>query len=188
MDVHAAILNKMRRILISLFFPATLYGQSTIQGKILNDHGEPVSSANVLLLQAHDSSLVKAIISNKEGGYAFTNLAGGNYFITASFTGYQKSFSSNLSIDKNNNVTADAIVLKEETIALSGVTVTAKKPLLEQKIDRLVINVENSITSAGNTALEVLERSPGVIVDHQNNTVSMNGKDGVIIMINGRIS
>ncbi|MEP6750771.1 MAG: outer membrane beta-barrel family protein, partial [Bacteroidota bacterium] len=63
-----------------------------------------------------------------------------------------------------------------------------KKPLLEQKIDRLVINVENSITSAGSTALEILERSPGVIVDHQNNLITMNGKNGVELMINGKMS
>ena len=60
--------------------------------------------------------------------------------------------------------------------------------MLEQKIDRLIINVASSITSAGNTALEVLERSPGVIVDHQNNIISMNGKNGVVLMINGKIS
>ncbi|HEY9342587.1 MAG TPA: outer membrane beta-barrel family protein, partial [Hanamia sp.] len=55
-------------------------------------------------------------------------------------------------------------------------------------IDRLVINVAGSITAAGGTALEVLERSPGVIVDRQNNSVVVNGKNGVVIMINGKIS
>jgi hypothetical protein len=52
----------------------------------------------------------------------------------------------------------------------------------------MVVNVANSITAAGSTALEVLERSPGIIVDHQNNTLSMNGKDGVVVMINGKIN
>ncbi|MEI9911049.1 MAG: hypothetical protein WDO71_16065 [Bacteroidota bacterium] len=52
----------------------------------------------------------------------------------------------------------------------------------------MVVNVAGSITAAGSTALEVLERSPGIIVDHQNNALSMNGKGGVVVMINGRIS
>lgn len=69
---------------------------------------------------------------------------------------------------------------------LKQVTVTGKKPLFEQKTDRLVINVRSSVTSAGATALDVLERSPGVVVDRQNNGISMGGKDGVVIMINGR--
>src|SRR6185295_2449053 len=63
-----------------------------------------------------------------------------------------------------------------------------RKPLYQQLIDRTVINVENSITSAGSTALEVLMRSPGIMVDHYNNTISMNGKNGVVLMINGKPS
>jgi hypothetical protein len=66
--------------------------------------------------------------------------------------------------------------------------VQSRRPLLEQKIDRLVVNVKNSITSAGSTALDVLERSPGVIVNRQANSIVMSGKEGVTVMINGKIS
>jgi biopolymer transport protein ExbD len=52
----------------------------------------------------------------------------------------------------------------------------------------MVINVQSSITSAGSTALDVLERSPGVVVDRQNNILSMNGKQGVMVMLNGRLT
>jgi hypothetical protein len=77
-------------------------------------------------------------------------------------------------------------VVEEETHQLQDVNVVAKKPLYELQIDRMVVNVENSISSAGNSALEILEKSPGVIVDRQNNAISMGGKDGVIVMINGK--
>ena len=60
--------------------------------------------------------------------------------------------------------------------------------MFEQKIDRMVINVKNSITSAGSTVLEVLEKSPGVVVDRYSGAVSLNGKDGVMIMMNGKLS
>ena len=63
-----------------------------------------------------------------------------------------------------------------------------KKPLYEQKVDRMVINVENSIVSAGGTALEVLERSPGVNVNRQSNSISIAGKEGVVVMVNDKIS
>ena len=66
--------------------------------------------------------------------------------------------------------------------------ITAKKPMFEQKIDRMVINVANSITNTGSTALEVLMRSPGVTVKQQNNTLSINGKDGVILILNGKVN
>jgi hypothetical protein len=71
---------------------------------------------------------------------------------------------------------------------LGKVTIEKKKPLVEVFIDRLVVNVAGSLTAAGGTALEVLERSPGVIVDRQNNSIVVNGKSGVVIMINGKIS
>src|SRR5205085_3520376 len=61
-------------------------------------------------------------------------------------------------------------------------------PMFEQKIDRMVINVKNSITNAGGTALDVLEKSPGVTVNKQNNTIAVNGKNGVVVMINGKIT
>ncbi len=148
-----------------------------------------MSRANVLLLKEKDSSLVKAIICDEKGTYFFENIADGNYLIVSNFVNYKEAYSSPFAVNKTSpKLTVHPIILKEQTAALTEVAVYIKKPLLEQKIDRLVINVASSITSAGNTALEVLERSPGVIVDHQNNSIAMNGKSGVVLMINGKIS
>ncbi|MDQ2863006.1 MAG: TonB-dependent receptor family protein, partial [Bacteroidota bacterium] len=162
--------------------------QSTIHGNVAFSNHEPAANASTLLLHAKDTSLVKAIVCDKDGVYRFNNLAGGDYIVAASFSGYKQVYSNIFSIHTNQNSVVDALTLTEQTGALKDVTVTAKKPFLDQKIDRLVINVANSITSSGNTALEILERSPGVIVDHQNNLISMNGKDGVELMINGKMS
>jgi len=76
----------------------------------------------------------------------------------------------------------------KKVITLKEVLVTGRKQLFEQKVDRTVINVRNSITSAGGTALDVLEKSPGVTVNRQSNALSINGKSGVSVMINGRIN
>lgn len=163
------------------------FAQLTIHGKIFNSKNEPAVNASVLLLYAKDSSLVKAMVCDNTGVYTFNNVKDGNYVITTNFLGYKQAYSAAFIADKlHHNITVANIMLAEETAQLKDVTVTIKKPLLEQKIDRLVINVASSITSAGNTALEVLERSPGVIVDRQNNTIAMNGKDGVVVMINGK--
>jgi hypothetical protein len=74
------------------------------------------------------------------------------------------------------------------SVTLSSVTVTAKKPLFEQKIDRMIINVQNNITAAGSSALEILEKSPGVTVNRQNNSIAIIGKEGIVVMVNGKIS
>jgi len=129
------------------------------------------------------------MISNATGKYTFENINKGTYLVSATFTGMQQVFTKEFDLNQDNNkVDLKTIFLKNADLKLKAIIVAVKKPMFEQKIDRLVVNVANSITSAGNTALDVLERSPGVIVDHQNNTISMNGKDGVMIMINGKIS
>lgn len=77
------------------------------------------------------------------------------------------------------------MVLQPATSQLGGVTVTARKPFIQKLSDRIVVNVENSNVSAGSSAMEVLERSPGVNID-QNDAISLKGKQGVIIMIDGK--
>ena len=142
-----------------------------------------------MLLQSGDSSLVKASISEKDGNYSFSNVFGGRYLIMAAFIGHTRTYSEHLVVDENNKiVTVAPLMLTETFTSLGEVTVSAKKPLLEQKIDRLVVNVANSITAAGNTALQILERSPGVVVNRQNSTIAILGKEGVNIMINGKMS
>jgi len=72
--------------------------------------------------------------------------------------GLKKYIHHSFKINNNSTVIdAGTLTLLAEEKQLDNVTVTARKPLFEQKIDRMVVNVANSITSAGNTALEVLE-------------------------------
>ena len=70
---------------------------------------------------------------------------------------------------------------------MNEVVVKEDKQRFDQKIDRLVINLEGSITASGNTILEVLQKSPGVIVNRQDNSIKMNGKSGVRVMINNKM-
>jgi len=163
--------------------------QSKIYGLIVDNNDKAIANANVLLLNSKDSALVKGMISLPSGAYYFENIKSGNYLISSTFSGRSPVYTSAFTISRDQKeANLGKLKLSESAIQLSTVKVVVKRPVFEQKIDRLVINVENSITAAGNTALDVLERSPGVIVDHQNNMISMNGKDGVVIMMNGKIS
>jgi len=167
----------------------TCYGQANVYGTIVDKYDIAIANANVLLLHAEDSSLIKGMISSSSGAYSFKNIGKGKYLITATYTGLVQTYTPTFIVSApEKEMDLGKMKLPAADIKLNTVTVIVKRPVFEQKIDRLVINVANSITSAGNTALEVLERSPGVIVDHQNNTISMNGKDGVMIMMNGKIS
>ena len=73
----------------------------------------------------------------------------------------------------------------ETEAAIEEVVVTSKRPLIELKADKMVVNVENSSVTAGNNALEVLQKSPGVVIDNNQN-ISLRGKQGVLVTINGK--
>jgi len=173
--------------ILNLTVIQSLHAQVKIKGSIVTIGDKPVEGTNVLLLNSKDSLLIKGTIASSSGAFNFENIKPGNYIINASFTGYKPYFSKAIPVDKDE-VNTGVIKLIIENVELSVATVVARKPMFEQKIDRMVINVKNSITSAGGTALEVLEKSPGVIVNRQSNSIGLNGKDGVVVMINGKIS
>lgn len=178
---------------ILLFFPAffilfSLQAQNNITGKIVNAEAKPLANVNVLLLAASDSTLIKGEITNSSGQFNFNNILDGNYLVSCSFSGFETTYSAEINTKNSSQLDMGLVHLKTETVSINAVTVTAKKPLFEQKIDRMIVNVKNSITSAGSTVLDVLQKSPGVIVNRQAGTIAMNGKNGVNVMINGKIN
>ncbi|HEY1871555.1 MAG TPA: TonB-dependent receptor, partial [Chitinophagaceae bacterium] len=174
---------------IAIFFLSTLKAQTgKITGTVKDASSKAIHSATVSLFKIKDSSLVKRMATNKNGEYEFLNIANGKYFITASNVGYNNTSSAGFEISStNSSVNIPALTLNEQSKDLSGVTVTAKKPFIEIKLDKIVVNVDAAPTNAGATALEVLEKSPGVTVDNDGN-ISLKGKSGVTIMIDGRLT
>lgn len=98
--------------------------------------------------------------------------------------GFNKSYSPTITVANTDQSVSD-LLLKPASTELSEVKVVATKPLIEQKIDKTVLNVENSILAAGNSALEILTKAPGVTVDKDDN-ISLRGKQGVLVMIDGK--
>ena len=175
---------KIKLFALALLGPAiSCLGQLTIRGKIA-DRQQALPFATVLLL-GQDSVVVKGVMSENTGAFVFENIPPGHYFLSASTVGYLKFHTPLMNVDKN--LVMPDIILEEAATALDEVSVTADKPLFEQQTDRLVVNVAGSITSSGNTLLEVLQKSPGVVVNRQSNTIAMNGKTGVRIMINDKV-
>jgi hypothetical protein len=187
-QIMFACLRRCMLALLGVFVFLLSARAQKIQGKVLDTEGAPVAGATVLLQKDVDSSLVKGLVTDKAGDYSFEGISAGSYRIAVSSATYRTLYSPTFSFGSGENKTMETLRFTQKEVQLSNVTVTAQKPLYEQKMDRLVVNIASSVTGVGSTALDVLERSPGVIVDRQNNSLSMNGKDGVVVMINGRIS
>lgn len=166
-----------------------LDAQSTITGTVQNNSNQSLDLVNVLLLKAGDSALIKGSITTKNGTYKFENIHKGSYLIKYSSSGFEEVYTNVFEVNGSEKEMKLGIQqLKESNVVLSAVTVTAIKPLFEQKIDRMIINVQSNITAAGSSALEVLEKSPGVIVNRQNSSIAITGKEGVVVMINGKVN
>lgn len=170
----------------SLFLASVVFAQATskVTGMVVDESGKMLTAATVSLLKAKDSSLVKIALTDKSGRYEFVSVKEGAYLLSVTSVGFDKKFSSPFDV-----AAADAEIpvlsLAQSSKNMSGVTVTATKPFIEAKIDRTVVNVEASPSSAGATALEVLEKSPGVTVN-SDGLVSLRGKAGVVMMVDGK--
>ena len=167
----------------------SLVAQSTsgIEGSVSNEKGEPIEYVTVVLRQPQDSVLVTGAITDAAGLYLFEPVAPGKYILTLTFIGYQKQ-SIPVELHPGAGIqTVPVIILKEDAKVLGEVVVRGQKPLVEQDGGKLILNVQNTIIAAGGSAAELLERAPGVSID-QNNQISVNGKTGVNVMIDGKLT
>ncbi|MBE7178879.1 MAG: outer membrane beta-barrel protein, partial [Mucilaginibacter polytrichastri] len=159
----------------------------SINGTVLDEKNQPLEYASVSLLNSADQKLVKGGLTTEGGKFVLSQIKTGNYLIEASVIGYKKSRSEKFSVAAGQTVKVKAITLALESKSLNEVTVTGTRPLIERKSDRTVLNVENSALAAGNNALEILQRAPGVTLDKDDN-ISLRGKQGVTVMIDGKLT
>ena len=152
---------------------------ANVKGSLLDEQGKPMMYATASLLNAQDSTIVKGAISNEQGVYSFDHIKQGRYVIKATTVGYQKAVSKPITVASNGAVTVPELKMQPNAHNLNTVNVTAAKPLIERKIDRTVVNVANSPLAAGNSAMDILERAPGVSIDKDDN-ISLKGKQGSI--------
>ncbi|MEO6546685.1 MAG: TonB-dependent receptor [Ferruginibacter sp.] len=155
-----------------------------VSGFAKDAQGAAVKGATISLLAAKDSAIIKLAVSKENGAYSFTNIKEGKYLLKATVVEYQPVFSAPFNIG-TAPVSIPDFKLSKLPNNLKGVTVTAQKPMVEMKADKMIVNVEGTINSVGSDALELLRKSPGVLVDKDDN-LSLSGKNGVQVYIDGR--
>src|SRR5579863_168287 len=163
---------------------AALFG-GRITGDIIDNKGEALEAVTVTLLHSGDSARIKETVTSKGGHFFFSDVADGKYLIVASFVGYSRQYSPPVEILGQNSRKLPPIVLTAASTSLTAVAVVAKRPPIETKADRTIINVDASPSNAGSTAMDVLEKSPGVTLDKDDN-ISLKGKQNVMVMIDNK--
>ncbi|HEX2683091.1 MAG TPA: carboxypeptidase regulatory-like domain-containing protein, partial [Ferruginibacter sp.] len=160
---------------------------SKVTGQVKDNSGNGISTATVMLQRAKDSSVAKTAVSNSNGAYEMLAIKAGRYFVSVSGVSLQKTSSAVFEVKENETVSAPQLTAQPATKSLSGVNISTQKPMVEVKADKTILNVEGTINAVGNDGLELLRKSPGVVVDKDDN-LSLAGKTGVRIYIDGKPS
>jgi hypothetical protein len=179
--------NHLRLINFLVFFTGILNAQNTptIIGTIKNSESQNLDAILVTLLLSKDNSLVKTTFSEPDGQFEFDNLPDNTYTIAIDDPAYKSYISEAITIAKSNFRLPEIKLFPLEKNELSEVVIQKKKPFVEQKIDRTVVNVDAMISNAGSDAMDVLEKSPGIMID-QNGTITFKGKTGVSVFIDDK--
>src|SRR5215212_1181026 len=160
-------------------------GGGNISGKITDENNEPLTGVIAELRSAKDSSLAKASVTDAQGKFSLENVKAGNYFLKTSLLGFTPHTVSVFSFEGTQAKELPEIKLATSSVTLQEAQVSAIKPLVEVKSDKVVFNVENSINSTGSTAYELLQKAPGVVVDNNDN-ILLKGRGGVMVQIDGK--
>lgn len=183
--------NKLITAFLAVWLPIAfnfVQAQTTsgkITGTVQGADKKPIDGASVMLSTAKDSVTVKSVLSNPDGTFAFDGLSDNTYRLAITFVGYKNYKGDTIVIKDHQTVVLQPIILISNSKALTGVEITAQKAYIEQKIDRTVVNVNALISNSGANALEVLEKTPGVMVD-ENGNITFKGKSGVLVMIDDK--
>jgi len=166
------------------FFSYTLIAQ--VNGKVIDSSGVAVPFVYIGLANSSDTALIKITIADEKGNYSIEAEKAGTFRLIVSAVGFEKYFSAPFVLSAGHwAYKAPDIILKSEAHLLNSIQVVSQRPFMEQKIDRTVYNIQNSIISSGNNVLDILGKLPGVMVDNSE-AISVRGKSGVLIMIDGK--
>ncbi len=176
----------MKQFLLLIFSALIIpcFGQS-VKGTI-KENNAPIAFANIILHQAKDSSIAKFTYSDDNGQFYFDGLKPDKYFVKITYVGLNDYVSDSFDMDQNDYNIGE-VQMHSHAKTLSEVTITAKKPLMEVKPDKIVLNVAGSILASGDDALSLLRKSPGVLVDNNEN-ITLLGKSGLVVYIDGKPS
>lgn len=168
-------------ILSGLFFVMHLEAQN-YQGIVRTTKGVPVEFASIMLVNHADSNQFVGTSADVSGRFEFHKINFNEFYIVASSIGFQNKKMGPFGKSQKDSI---VVVLEESTATINEFTIQSNINKIEIEPGKIVMNVENSTLSTGNTALDLLRRIPGVFVDNDGN-ISVKGKNDVMVYVDGK--
>ncbi|MBJ6118337.1 TonB-dependent receptor [Pontibacter sp. BT310] len=186
-------MKKMYYFLLAMLlysFATSTYAQTEamLTGTVADENELGVGFANVAVLDAATQAVVSGAIADMDGNFKIKTPAKGRYLLKINSLGYVTFQTPVFEVSGPDMAKAfGKLKLASDAKALKEVTVQALRPTIVNEADKMVVSVEGTALATGSTAYEVLEKSPGVWVDQDGN-ITLNGKGGVQILLNGKPS
>jgi outer membrane receptor for ferrienterochelin and colicin len=161
---------------------------SKISGTVIDSLTQkPVEFANVALTPSSSSTPVDGTICDDKGEFSLSKVAEGDYRLIISFIGFETKVISVTIGDRKQDIDVGTVIISPTPQILEAVTVEGQKALIEERVDRMVYNAENDVTTRGGDATDVLKRVPMLSVDLDGN-VSLRGNQNILVLINNKPS
>lgn len=160
-----------------------------IKGKLIDSVSrQPVEYATISIFSPDSRKPINGAVSDNKGNFVVSNIAAGTYKMVAEFIGYKTRTLYDITVNKAHPVAdVDNIVLQSKTTTLQNITISGRPKIVENKIDKLIFNADQDVTSQVGVATDVLKKVPEVSVDVDGN-VELAGSSSIRFLINGKPS
>ena len=163
-------------------------GKGNISGRVIDSSsGKPLEYATITLFLQGNKKPVNGTTSNISGQFAIRDLANGDYDVVVEFIGYQPYKFHAVISPQSLSLSLKTVSLIKKNNLLQTVTVSIPPKIIENKIDKIVFNAEQDLTSQGGVATDVLKKVPQVSVDVDGN-VELAGSSSIRFLIDGKPS
>ncbi len=168
--------------------PSSEVGYGKFSGTVVDENEEPIQYATIKVISTADDKLVNGTITEGDGKWVIRNVPEGEFKISISFIGYESINEGPFKVTgKGESHNLGSVALTSSTTELEQVVVEGERELIEDKVDRIVYNAEQDLTTAGGDASDVLRRVPLLSVDLDGN-VSLRGSSNITVLIDGKPS
>ncbi|WP_262922896.1 outer membrane beta-barrel protein [Hymenobacter cellulosilyticus] len=185
----ATVTTALRRallLLVVLLCATAAQAQTTLTGRAVDTATqEALSFATIVLKTSTEpATVVASALADAQGSFQLKAAQPGSYQLQVLMLGYATHSQAVVLATGTPAVSLGTIGLQASTQSLGEVTVTAQRQLVQQKPDRVVMNVGESLLGAGNDAYSILGMAPSVqLVEGK---LSFRGKNNVLVYLNGK--
>ncbi len=167
---------------LSLLYSLSAFAQApTLKIKLTEHNASAIIGGSVVLKERNDTTKVQYGVTDTAGFATFSIGKERQYLVSATFIGLKPIRRGLTVTDKQTSFT---FVMETQTEELKGIEIVSKKPLITQDDDKTVVDAEQlALTST--SALEVMEKTPGLFIDQDGNIYIASGTPASVY-INGR--